>query len=154
MDTDGVIRLRRVIVGLARRLDTPSVQEGLSPAQASVLAATVTRGPLGLGELSDIEGIDPAPLSRVVGMLETFGLVRCEPGPGDDHTVRVEGTPAGAATWQLIGAEQGELIAELLAGLSTPDQRTLAAAVPALDQLSAGLRRRPHQRLSADGPVT
>ncbi len=106
MDTDGAIRLRRVILGLARQLDTPSIHEGLSPAQASVLAVIVTRGPLGLSELSDIEGIDPARLSWVVGKLETFGLVRREPDPEDDRTVRVEGTPAGDATWRLIGAEQ------------------------------------------------
>jgi DNA-binding MarR family transcriptional regulator len=154
MDTGGVMRLRCAILGLARRLDTPSIQEGLSPAQASVLAVIVSRGPLGVSELSAIEGLDPARVSGVVSNLETFGLVRREPDPGDDRGVRVEGTPAGEATWRLIGAEQAELIAELLACLSVPEQRILAAAMPALGQLAEGLRPAAGQRLSAGGLVT
>jgi DNA-binding MarR family transcriptional regulator len=117
MDVDGVIRLRRVILGLARRLDA-------------------------------------ARLGRVTGKLETFGLVRRAFAPGNDCRVRVEGTPAGEATWRLTGAEQAELIGELLAGLSAREQRTLAAARPALDQLSDSLRHPLRRPLSAGGLVT
>ena len=154
MDADGVIRLRRVILGLARRLNAPSVQEGLSPAQASVLALIINRGPLGLRELSELGGIDPTMLSRVVGKLETFGLVRRQRDPHDYRAVRVEGTSAGEATWRLIAAEQTELISELLACLSDRERCALAAAMPALEQLSESLRHPPRHRFSAGGRVT
>jgi DNA-binding MarR family transcriptional regulator len=154
MDADGVIRLRRVLVGLTRQLDTPSGQEGLSPAQASVLASVGSSGPLGLSELSGIESLGPGQLSRVVSMLETFGLVRRERDRRDGGSARIEGTRAGEATWRLIGTEQAELISELVSSLSAPEQCTLAAAVPALEQLAAGLRHHPRDRLGAGGPVT
>ena len=75
MDDDAVIRLRRVVLRLARRLNTASGEEGLTPTQASVLGITATRGPLSLAELTELEGINPTMLSRVIGKLDSFGLI-------------------------------------------------------------------------------
>jgi hypothetical protein len=44
---------------------------GASPAHAFVLAIVVNRGPLGLAELIEIEGLNPTMLSRVVGRLDS-----------------------------------------------------------------------------------
>jgi DNA-binding MarR family transcriptional regulator len=143
MDADGVIRLRRVVLGLARRLNAASVGEGLTPAQASVLAVVVNSGPLGLSELSEIEGLNPTMLSRVVGKLETFGLVRRLRDPDDYRAARVEVTPAGEKTWQLIAAERAELISESLAALTAEEESALVTALPAWEKLSEGLRRTP-----------
>src|SRR6266566_1109843 len=74
MDSDAVIRLRRVVLKLARQLNAASREEGLTPTQASVLGITTMRGPLSLAELTEIEGINPTMLSRVIGKLDEYGL--------------------------------------------------------------------------------
>ena len=71
MDNDTVIRLRRVVLKLARQLNAASREEGLTPTQASVLGIATVRGPLSLAELTELEGINPTMLSRVVGALRS-----------------------------------------------------------------------------------
>ena len=140
MDADSVIRLRRVVLGLARRLNAASVGEGLTPAQASVLAIVATRGPLGLAELTEIEGLNPTMLSRVVGKLDSFGLVRRRRDPDDYRAARVEVTPDGEEAWQRISAERTEIISECVVYLPAEQEAALAAALPALESLSECLR--------------
>src|SRR4029077_18312507 len=55
MDNETVIRLRRVVLKLARQLNAASREEGLTPTQASVLGIATMRGPLSLAELTEIE---------------------------------------------------------------------------------------------------
>src|SRR5271169_3145184 len=93
MDEESVIRLRRVVLRLARQMNAASVGEGLTPSQASVLGIVVNRGPLGLAELTEIEGLNPTTLSRVVGKLDSFGLIRRLRDPEDLRAARVEVTP-------------------------------------------------------------
>jgi DNA-binding MarR family transcriptional regulator len=140
VDADSVIRLRRVLLGLARRLNAASVGEGLTPAQASVLAVVVSRGPLGLAELGEIEGLNPTMLSRVVGRLRSSGLVRRRRDPDDYRAALVEVTPDGEETWQRISAQRTEIISQCAACLPAEQEAALAAALPALENLSECLR--------------
>ena len=93
MDSDTVIRLRRVVLKLARQLNAASREEGLTPTQASVLGITSVRGPLSLAELTELEGINPTMLSRVVGKLDEYGLIKRLRDPVDFRAARVEVTP-------------------------------------------------------------
>jgi DNA-binding MarR family transcriptional regulator len=140
MDADSVIRLRRVVLGLARRLNAASAGEGLTPAQASALGIVVNRGPLGLAELTEIEGLNPTMLSRVVRNLCSSGLIRRLRDPDDFRAARVEGTPDGRQAWQRISAERAEIISECVAGLPAEQEAALLAALPALESLSEGLQ--------------
>jgi DNA-binding MarR family transcriptional regulator len=140
MDSDSVIRLRRVVLGLARRLNAASVGEGLTPAQASVLAVVTNRGPLGLAELTEIEGLNPTMLSRVVGKLDSFGLVRRWRDPDNYRATLVEVTPDGESTWQRISAQRAKLISECVAWLPAEQETALTTALTALENLSEGLR--------------
>jgi DNA-binding MarR family transcriptional regulator len=140
VDHDDVIRLRRVVLGLARRLNAASSGEGLTPAQASVLAIVVNRGPLGLAELIEIEGLNPTMLSRVVGKLDSSGLVGRRRDPDDYRAVLVEITPDGEEVWQRISAERTEVISECAACLPAEQEAALTAALPALENLSESLR--------------
>src|SRR6202042_712351 len=112
MDADSVIRLRRVVLGLARRMNAASVGEGLTPSQASVLGIVVNRGPLGLAELTEIEGLNPTMLSRVVGKLDSFGLIRRLRDPDDFRAARVEVTPKGQSVYERITAQRSAVISE------------------------------------------
>jgi len=145
MDGDSVIRLRRVVLGLARRLNAASVGEGLTPAQASVLGLVAYRGPLGLAELTELEGLNPTMLSRVVGKLDSFGLIQRLRDPDDFRAARVEATPDGIQAWQRISAQRAETISEYVAGLPAEQEAALVAALPALETLAeclqAALRR-------------
>src|SRR6202021_3247357 len=117
MDEDSVIRLRRPVLRLARQLNAASVGEGLTPTQASVLGLITRRGPLGLTELSEIEGLNPTMLSRVIGKLDSFGLIKRLRDPDDFRAARVEATPEGKRRHERISAQRSAVISECVAGL-------------------------------------
>src|SRR6201986_3350615 len=95
LDTELVARLRAVIPRLARVLNDTSTGEDLTPTQYSVLALVRGRGPLGLTELTELEGLNPTMLSSVVKALDERGLIRRMPDPGDLRAARVAVTPEG-----------------------------------------------------------
>jgi len=140
MDQDTVIRLRRVVLRLARQLHAASADEGLTPTQASVLGITTVRGPLSLAELIEAEGLNPTMLSRVVGKLDSFGLIRRLRDPDDSRAARVEVTPEGQRTYQRIAAQRAAIISECVAGLAPDQEAALVAALPALENLAEDLR--------------
>ncbi len=140
MDQDTVIRLRRVVLRLARQLNAASADEGLTPTQASVLGITTARGPLSLAELIEAEGLNPTMLSRVVGKLDSFGLIRRLRDPDDSRAARVEVTPEGQRTYQRIAAQRAAIISECVAGLARDQEAALVAALPALENLAEDLR--------------
>src|SRR5580658_5433708 len=140
MDSDTVIRLRRVVLRLARQLNAASVGEGLTPTQASVLGVVNSRGPVSLADLAEIEGLNPTMLSRVVGKLDSFGLIRRLRDPDDFRAARVEVTPEGRQTYQRIAAERAAIVSERVAGLPPEQEAALVAALPALENLAEDLR--------------
>src|SRR6516164_1982825 len=140
MDQDTVIRLRRVVLRLARQLHAASADEGLTPTQASVLGITAGRGPLSLAELIEIEGLNPTMLSRVVGKLDSFGLIRRLRDPDDFRAARVEVTPEGEQAYQRIAAQRAAILSERVAGLPAEQVAALIAALPALENLAEDLR--------------
>src|SRR5262249_31815700 len=95
MDAELVVRLRGVIPRLARLLNETSTGEDLTPTQYSVLALVRIRGPIGLAELAELEGINPTMLSRIVKVLDERGVVRRLPDPKDMRAARLEATPVG-----------------------------------------------------------
>ena len=106
MDAELVARLRGVIARLARQFNETSTGEGLTPTQYSVLTLVRVRGPLGLAELTDLEGLNPTMLSRIVKVLDERGLIRRMPDPSDMRAARVERTvtmlsqtPSGTGWW-------------------------------------------------------
>jgi DNA-binding MarR family transcriptional regulator len=150
MDSDSVIRLRRVVLKLARQLNAASREEGLTPTQASVLGITTTRGPLSLAELTEIEGINPTMLSRVIGKLDEYGLLKRLRDPDDFRAARVEVTAQGRGVYERITAQRSAVITEAVTGLPGGQQDALLAALPALENLAEDLRvtvRRGQDRL-------
>jgi DNA-binding MarR family transcriptional regulator len=140
MDNDTVIRLRRVVLGVARQLYATSREEGLTPTQASVLGITSVKGPLSLAELTEIESINPTMLSRVIGKLDSFGLITRLRDPDDSRAAWVEATPAGQQLYERIAAQRSAIISECVAGMPAEREAILVAALPALEQLATELR--------------
>jgi DNA-binding MarR family transcriptional regulator len=155
MDNDTVIRLRRVVLRLARQLNAASREEGLTPTQASVLGITTSRGPLSLAELTELEGLNPTMLSRVIGKLDSFGLITRLRDPDDFRAARVEVTPAGRHMYERISAQRSAIISECVTALPTDQEAALIAALPAFENLAEDLRatvRRGRDQLVRDPP--
>lgn len=142
MDADAVIRLRRVVGRLSRELNTSATDEGLTPTQASVLGLVAARGPLSLAALNDLERINPTMLSRVVGKLDTAGLIRRLPDPDDLRVASVEATPDGTAAHERIKAQRTAVVAACVAELPARHAAAIIAALPALEALAEQLDRR------------
>jgi DNA-binding MarR family transcriptional regulator len=140
MDNDTVIRLRRVVLRLARQLNAASRSEGLTPTQASVLGIIAGRGPLSLAELTELEGLNPTMLSRVIGKLDSFALINRLRDPDDFRAARVEVTPEGRRRHERISAQRSAVISECVAGLPADQEAALAAALPAFENLAEELR--------------
>ncbi len=141
MDSDAVIRLRRVVLKLARQLNAASREEGLTPTQASVLGIATMRGPLSLAELTELEGINPTMLSRVIGKLDEYGLLNRLRHPEDFRAARVEVTPKGRAVYERITAQRSAVISESVSGLPDGEQAALPRPGPAPGLAAARLTR-------------
>jgi len=141
MDDDGAIRLRRVISKLARQLNTSSTGAGLTPSQASVLGLIVARGPLGLAELGDLEGLNPTMLSRVISRLSAMHLIDRIPDPGDLRSASVVSTPGGQDVDEQIKARRAAAVSECLAVLPAAQVAALTNALPALEELAETMRQ-------------
>lgn len=140
MDTELVSRLRRVISRLARQLNETSTGEGLTPTQYSVLGLVRVRGPLGLAELTELEGLNPTMLSRIVKVLDERGLIRRLPDPSDMRAARVEVMPAGEQVHERVRKQRTQVLSECLERLPGQTAELLLAAVPAMEELAEALR--------------
>jgi DNA-binding MarR family transcriptional regulator len=143
MDAELVERLRGVIPRLARQLNDTSTGEGLTPTQYSVLALIRTRGPLGLAELGELEGINPTMLSRIVKVLDERGLIRRLPNPQDMRAALVEVTPEGVLLNDRVRAQRTQVIIECLDRLPSKTVQALLAAVPAMEELAEAVKTFP-----------
>ena len=89
-------------------------------------------------------------LSRVIGTLDSFGLIKRLRDPDDFRAARVEITPKGRAVYERITAQRSAVISESVTGLPPGQQAALASALPALENLAEDLRatvRRGRDRL-------
>jgi DNA-binding MarR family transcriptional regulator len=138
---DDVARLRVALARGARWLERASQAEDpsggeLSRTQLSVLGTVVRCGPVRLGELAEVEGVNPTMLSRVVAKLDDAGLLTRATDPADRRAATVAATEVGAAQHLRMRAARDRLLAERVAALPAADREHLAAALPALEALA------------------
>jgi DNA-binding MarR family transcriptional regulator len=141
MDAELVARLRGVIPRLARELNDTSTGEGLTPTQYSVLALVRVRGPLGLAELTELEGLNPTMVSRIIKVLDERELIRRMPDPNDMRAARLVATPTGEQVHDRVRAQRTQVLSECLGRLPTGTASTLLAAVPAMEALAEAVKR-------------
>jgi DNA-binding MarR family transcriptional regulator len=140
MDAELVARLRGVIPRLARQLNDTSTGEGLTPTQYSVLALVRVRGPLGLAELTELEGLNPTMLSRIIKVLDERGLIRRVPDPNDLRAARVEVTPTGEQVHERVREQRTKVLSECLERLPSQTAEMLLAVVPAMEALAEEMK--------------
>ena len=140
-DKEEVGRLRSALARIARLIDRAVPTEGLTRSQVWVLGTVARKGPIGMSELAEIEGINPTMLSRMVGKMTDAGLLARVSDERDGRAVRVEVTADGAALQDRLRAERSRLFAERLAELPEEYAAQLLGGLPALEALVQLMRR-------------
>jgi len=131
----------RILIGrLSRRLRRTEAGAQLTPTQLSVLASVVRHGPLGLAELSQLEGINPTMLSRIAAKLNRAGLIARRPDPHDGRAALLFPTTTGRRLQRRIQAERNDVLGQRLQELAASERRRLIDAIPALEALADALR--------------
>jgi DNA-binding MarR family transcriptional regulator len=139
VDDISVDRLRTALTRISRRINRQVSAEGLTATQLSVLSTVVHRGPLGLKELAEVEGVNPTMLSRIVGKLEVAGLIERQVDADDRRAARVAVTTAGARLHRRVLSKRSALLAERLAELPAATVAAIVAALPAFEELGQAL---------------
>ena len=98
----------------------------ITPAHLRALRALNRHGTMRLSELSDHLHIAPRSTTEVVDALESRGLVRRRPDPGDRRATLVEVTEHGAAIFEAIRAARGTEAGRVFGRLSPADRADLA----------------------------
>lgn len=144
LDTESATRLRAVIGRLSRQLRaTPSgLDAALTPTRISLMLSIDRTGPVRLGELAEIEGINPTMLSRSVTQLVDAGLVTRTSDSADRRAAWVDATDAGRTLAERMRQERTDAVNAALSGLTAADRRTLEQAIPALEALAVELKDR------------
>lgn len=140
IDDEGMTQLRISLARISRQLARQVPGEGLTQTQFSVLGTVARVSSLSLGDLAEAEGLNPTMLSRVVGKLETAGLIRRFSDPADQRVAHVEITAAGSDFHQRVKGARTTLFASHVAALEPDLQQQLAGAVPALVALAEHLQ--------------
>ncbi len=129
-DQDSSEPLSEIFWAVARQLRGAS-QETLAPWEITPahLRALRTLGHHGSMRLSDLSGrlhIAPRSATEVVDALESRGLVRRQPDPGDRRATLVEMTEHGAEVMTAIRAARGNDAERAFGRLSPADRAELA----------------------------
>jgi len=143
LDAEAVGRLRMVLGRLQRLLRaTPAASAaGLTPTKSAVMFAVVRRGPVGLSELADEQGLNPTMLSRTVGSLVEAGLLERTSDPTDRRAALVSVTPSGRKLIERVRQERDRALSAALEPLDNDQREALERALPALEALAEELKQ-------------
>ncbi|MFI1093812.1 MarR family winged helix-turn-helix transcriptional regulator [Streptomyces sp. NPDC020917] len=142
--------LADVLAGIQRQIrrtlrrGTPA--PALRGAQVELLRLVEESPGIGVSEAARQLGLAGNSVSTLVNQLTGSGLLRRETAPGDRRSARLMPTPQARARLRDWHERRGALVREQVTRLSDEDQAALAAALPALRRLSAGLHEDLEER--------
>ncbi|NBE98582.1 MarR family transcriptional regulator [Nonomuraea sp. KC401] len=119
---------------MMRLIDVP---RDLSITALSTLANLERLGSRRLTDLAALEGVTQPAMTQLVSRLEREALAERRAEPADGRVVVVAITEHGRAELARRRTMQAKRLAELLAELSEADRAAIAAALPALERLTA-----------------
>ena len=128
-------RLRLSMVRLSRQLRRMDPSE-LTIAQFSALATMVRNGPLGVGQLAEIEGLPSPAATRLADKLEIAGLVARRMNPAERRGVQLEATPKGAELLERRAQIGNAWLAGHLNALGKADKLAVERAVTVLESFA------------------
>lgn len=129
--------LRFLIARLARQQRRAAAVEphDLTASRLAALASLARLGPLTLGELAAVEGVQSPTMTRIVAKLEELGLVDKTEDPSDRRVTRLAVTSDGGRLLEDVRTRESAFLAERLAGMGEDERRQLARALPLLERL-------------------
>lgn len=133
---DDVHRLRVALGRISRRVDRNCHPAELTRTTFLLLNTVARRGPVAMGELAVIEGLNPTMASRLVGRLADRGLVERAPGTEDRRVVTVRATERGLELYRRLRTERAAMFSTHLAALPDDGAAALRAALPALEAMA------------------
>ena len=136
VDLELATRLRIGIMRLARRLRHEGSQGDITPSQLAALPTIDKRGPLTLGELAQLERVQPPSMTKIVGNLVDSGLVTRSPDPSDARVALVAVTKAGRAHLAATRKRRDAWLEEHLHSLSADERDALARAADVIERLA------------------
>jgi DNA-binding MarR family transcriptional regulator len=138
-DADEVARFRVAITKTSKGVDRVVDSGELTRTQTSVLSTVARLGPMTAGELAHQEGLNPTMASRVIGKLETRGLLTRSPDPTDKRVTVLAVTPEGRSLHQRLRRDRTKVFTRALHEIGTEQAADLLAALPALEALARAL---------------
>jgi DNA-binding MarR family transcriptional regulator len=129
-----VDRLRLVLLRLARKIRTSSVEE-ITPSQLAVLATVSRSERATIGQIAESEHVKPPSVSKIVAALEAAGFLARETDPDDRRCAFITVTGAGAAYLDEVRAAGRTWLASQLADLGADDLGAIASVLPVLEHL-------------------
>jgi len=138
LDIDAALAssLRLAVMRLARRLRAQRADTSLGLSQLAALATLDRHGPLAPGELAAHERVQPPSMTRLVGSLESAGLVTRAAHPTDGRQVLLTTSPAGRALLDEDRRRRDAWLTQQLRDLPAADLAVLRAAAAVLDRLA------------------
>lgn len=133
-DTDLAPRLRFAITRTARRMRQESGSD-LGPSQTAALATIERHGPLSPSELADRERIKRPTATRVIGHLESAGLLERVRDPDDGRASILTVTARGKALLRRMRARKTALLARQISELEPDDVAALERAADVLERM-------------------
>ncbi|MHB8221160.1 MAG: MarR family winged helix-turn-helix transcriptional regulator [Acidimicrobiales bacterium] len=133
-DQELATRLRVAVTHLHRRLRQQSLA-GLSPAQASALGSVNRLGAPTLGELAEVEQVQPPTVTRLVTAMEGAGLVTRFGDRTDGRVTRVQLTSEGRRSLLRIRSLKNAYLERRLDQLDRAEQENVAHLVALLERL-------------------
>jgi DNA-binding MarR family transcriptional regulator len=128
-------RLRLAVGRLQRRMARNAV-EGLTPSQLSALAVIEQTGPVRVTEVAAKEGVAPPSMTRIIGSLDSLGLLDRSADPADGRASLLVPSEAGVQLMQRVRGGRTAYLARRLATLDADALAALTAAVPVLEALA------------------
>jgi len=136
-DTALASTLRLGVMRLARRMRAQRADTMLTLSQLAALATLDRHGPLSPRELAAHEKISPPSMTRLLGVLETAGLVVRTAHPTDGRQVTLAVSAAGLALLKEDRRRRDVWLAQRLKDLDADELAVLTRAAGILDRLAS-----------------
>jgi MarR family transcriptional regulator, organic hydroperoxide resistance regulator len=107
-------------------------RHGVHEGQQFILRCLWTQDGLTPGEIARRLGLSTPTVTRAATRMETAGLLRREPHPGDRRLVRLRLTERGRSLEKVIAAETEALTERALASFDAAERETVVAALRAI----------------------
>lgn len=133
-DEELASRLRVAVTRLHRKLRLESLA-GLSPTQSATLASINRLGRPTLGELAQVEQVQPPTMTRMVATMEAAGLVVRHGDAADRRVSRVELSAKGRSTLERIRRLKTAFLVRRLGQLSATERASAAELAQLLERL-------------------